>query len=107
MHKDKGSKLDPKNYRPITLLSCIGKIFTSTLDDRLNEYFENFTILNENQVLDMVILQLTTCFLHMLCLNCFVYKKKKKKFTVLLSISKRRLILFIEIRYFSNLCTIT
>ena len=78
MHKDKSSKLDPKNYKPITLLSCIGKIFTSILDDRLNEYFENFTILNENQVLDMAILQLTTCFLHMLCLNCFVYKKERK-----------------------------
>ena len=26
--KDKGSKLDPKNYRPITFLSCIGKIVT-------------------------------------------------------------------------------
>ena len=47
--KDKGSKSDPKNYRPITLLSCIGKIFTSILNDRLNVYFEQFTILNENQ----------------------------------------------------------
>ena len=45
--KDKGSKLDPKNYRPIALLSCIGKMFTSILNDRLNVYFEQFTILNE------------------------------------------------------------
>lgn len=45
--KDKGSKLDPKSYRPIALLSCIGKVFTSILNDRLNVYFEQFTLLNE------------------------------------------------------------
>jgi hypothetical protein len=51
--------------------------------------------------LDMVILQLTThVYLHALFeLLCV----KKKNFTVLLSISKRRLILFKEIRYLSNL----
>lgn len=27
--KNKGSKSEPKNYRPITLLSCLGKIFIS------------------------------------------------------------------------------
>jgi hypothetical protein len=47
--KNKGSKLDPKNYRPITLLSCIGKIFTSILNGILNVYFEQYPILNENQ----------------------------------------------------------
>jgi hypothetical protein len=40
---------DPKIYKPITLLSCIGKILTSILNDRLNVYFEQFKILNENQ----------------------------------------------------------
>ena len=28
IYKNKGSTLDPKNYRPISPLSCIGKIFT-------------------------------------------------------------------------------
>jgi hypothetical protein len=41
--------LDPENYRPITLLCCIGKNVTSILNNRLNVYFEQFTILNESQ----------------------------------------------------------
>ena len=27
-YKNKGNRLDPKNYRPITIVSCLGKVFT-------------------------------------------------------------------------------
>lgn len=48
-NKDKCSTLEPKNYIPITLLSCLGKIFTSELNQRLTEFIEDPNMLNENQ----------------------------------------------------------
>ena len=47
--KNKGEKDDPKNYRPITILSCVGKLFTAVLNNRLTEYLETYHLLNENQ----------------------------------------------------------
>lgn len=47
--KNKGSINDVNNYRPITLLSCMGKLFTSIMNIRLNNYVEEFEILCENQ----------------------------------------------------------
>ena len=47
--KNKCDSLSVDNYRPITLFSCIGKLFTAVLNDRLNTYLEEFYLLNENQ----------------------------------------------------------
>ena len=47
--KNKGQKEDPKNYRPITILSCLGKIFTSVLNFRINSFLTDNKLLNENQ----------------------------------------------------------
>ena len=47
--KNKGSPLSPENYRPITLLSCLGKLFTSILNDRLTHFLDENWILSENQ----------------------------------------------------------
>jgi hypothetical protein len=47
--KNKGNKYDPNNFRPITILSCLGKLFTSILNDRLNTFSEEFKVLNDSQ----------------------------------------------------------
>ena len=47
--KRKGDPLKPENYRPITILSCFGKLFTSVLNSRLENFLEQNDIINENQ----------------------------------------------------------
>ena len=49
IYKGKGIESDPNNYRPITLLSCLGKLFTSILNKRVYCFLEAFELLNENQ----------------------------------------------------------
>ena len=49
LYKNKGSANDPNNYRGITLLSVIGKLFTSCLNHRLGLYAENVGLLGEEQ----------------------------------------------------------
>jgi len=49
IYKNKGDKKDPKNYRPITIVSCLGKLFTAILNSRLSDYSEECSIIKENQ----------------------------------------------------------
>ena len=49
LFKNKRSPDDPDNYRGITLLSCLGKLFTSVLNARLSWFIESTGILGDEQ----------------------------------------------------------
>ena len=49
IYKNKGDIYEPKNYRPITIVSCLGKLFTSILNLRLNNFSEEYRLIEENQ----------------------------------------------------------
>ena len=49
LHK-KGSMSDVENYRGITLLSCLGKLFTRLINNRLTDWSEKYFVLVEAQV---------------------------------------------------------
>ena len=49
IHKD-GPKLDPSNYRGITLISCLGKLFLSILNNRLTIYAVENRLLSPSQL---------------------------------------------------------
>ena len=49
IYKRKGSSLDPSNYRPITLLSQLGKIFESTLEIEIRSFAESNNLIDNNQ----------------------------------------------------------
>ena len=49
LYKNKGSANDPDNYRGITLLSCIGKFFTSVLNYRITKYFDATGTIGDEQ----------------------------------------------------------
>ena len=40
IYKNKGNIRHPDNYRPIIILSCFGKLFTSILNTRITKYAE-------------------------------------------------------------------
>jgi hypothetical protein len=49
IYKNKGDPTQPENYRPITLLSCLGKLFTSILSKRLEDYASEINLIGETQ----------------------------------------------------------
>ena len=41
---------DPNNYRGITITSAIGKLFNSVLNNRLDQFLEKYSIINDCQI---------------------------------------------------------
>ena len=90
-------KRDPLNatsYRPITSLSCMGKLFIAVLNKRLNNYLEEMNLLNENQT---GFRQNYATTYHIFTLHCMIELlrfQKQKSFFVHFLIFQKPLTLF-------------
>ena len=87
LQKQRGPK-NPSNYRPITILSCLGKLFTSVLNDRLTSYLNKNNILNENQA---GFRKNYSCTDHIFTLHSLfeiIRKRKKKLFVAFIDFSQ-------------------
>ena len=101
IYKIKGDSKSPENYRPITILSCVGKLFTSILNARLNKFLDAHSILEVNQAgfragystMDHIFV------LHALT---EIAKTQKKKLFCFLLILAKHLILYGELGYGRN-----
>ena len=88
IYKNKGNPGSPENYRPITILSCFGKLFTATLNERLNSFLECNNLLKNNQpgfrsghsTVDNIFI------IH--CLAEYMKKKKKKLYCAFIDFQK-------------------
>ena len=49
IYKNKGLREDPDNYRGISLISCLGKLFTAVINERLTKFVERNRIIGEEQ----------------------------------------------------------
>jgi hypothetical protein len=49
LYKNKGDKEDVDNYRGITILSCLGKLFTAVINERLTLHLKNNEVIGEEQ----------------------------------------------------------
>ena len=86
--KREGDPLKTENYRPFTILSCFGKLFTSVLNSRLENFLEQNDIINENQAGFRAGYSTTDHIFVLHSLMELLKTKKKKLFCTFIDFSK-------------------
>ena len=88
LFKNKGSTNDVNGYRGITLLSVLGKLFTSAINNRLTKYLEGISALGEDQA---GFREGYSTLNHIFVLHClidFYLQKKKRLYCAFIDYSK-------------------
>jgi hypothetical protein len=71
IYKNKGDSNDPKNFRPITLVSCLGKLFTAILRERLSKYSDDFFVMD--LLLLKIMFDLISLYIFCITFNIFPF----------------------------------
>ena len=97
IHK-KGNDIDPRNYSVIVISSCLSKLFSKILHNRIEKHISDNSIMNENQTGFRKQYRTSD---HILTLKSIIEKMFKKVHISIhaLLILKKLLILFGEMRY--------
>ena len=85
--KNKGDSKDPQNYRPITLSSCLGKVFSLVLNERLVTFLTETQTLKENQGAFMPGTSTTKQIFNLYCLIEQMKLQKKNLFCAFIDLS--------------------
>ena len=85
IYKNRGEIQNVENFRPITILSCLGKLFTSMLNNRLTEFVDKNNELSENQAGFRKGYGTTD---HIFVLNSLIEIMKKKLFCAFIGFSQ-------------------
>ena len=88
IYKKKGDINDVDNYRGITLLSCIGKLFTMVLNARLCNFLEDNNLLNETQAGFREDYSTLDHIFSLHCLIDILLSKKKRVYTAFVDYKK-------------------
>ena len=80
--------MQPENYRPITILSCFGKLFTAVLNSRLTNFLNFHNILEENQAGFRAGHSTVDHIFSLFGLSEILKRKKKKLFCAFVDFSK-------------------
>ena len=88
IYKRSGDSTLPENYRPISILSCFGKLFTAILNHRLTEFLNYNNILEENQAGFRAGYSTTDHIFTLHALTEILKTKKKKLFCLFVDYSK-------------------
>ena len=86
--KHSGDPKQPENYRPITILSCFGKLFTAVLNSRLTNFLNFHNILEENQAGFRAGHSTVDHIFSLFGLSEILKRKKKKLFCAFVDFSK-------------------
>ena len=78
IYKNKGSRDNPDNNSGITILSCMGKLFTTILNTRVNVFLESYGILGEEQAGFRKTYGINDHMFNLKCLiDLFLFRKNK------------------------------